>query len=409
MQTANRLMKILLIHNYYQQRGGEDFVFEAETNLLQQNGQTIETLVFSNNSIKTDLDKLKTGFLNIYNPFSIRQLRQKIEDFQPDLVHVHNFFPIASPAILKVAKSYGLPVVMTLHNFRLICPNALLYRDRKNCEACIAKLIPIDGILHGCYRGSRFQSASIATMNVIHNIVGTWRNSVDRYITLNPFSRERILSSALGLQPEQITVKPNFTFDPLILNQHINQNPTREDYFIFIGRLSHEKGIDILLEAFRQTSHQLKVVGTGPLEALVQAARSDRIEVLGFQNHAEILKLLRKARALVLPSTCYENFPMTILEAFSSGTPVITSHIGGLPSIVENNFNGLLAEPGSASDLAKQIERMARETRYEVFCSNARETYLAKYTPEINYQLLMDIYTDASNASLVQEKKCSKR
>ncbi len=402
------LDRILLIHNYYQHRGGEDSVFEAEVELLRSKGHIVDTLTFSNDTIQSRWEQFKVGLLNLNNPFSAKLLREKIKQFQPDLIHIHNFFPIGSPSLLLEAKKHRLPVVMTLHNFRLICPNALLYRNGTICESCVEKPFPIDGIFHGCYRDSRLQTTALATMSIGHRIAGTWQNAVNQYITLNPFSRGRILKSKLGLRPEQVAVKPNFTFDALQASIDSNE---RDNYFLFIGRLSEEKGIETLLNAFKNSSFHLKLVGAGPLEEQVLTAtrQSPNIEALGFKNRSEIQALLLKARALILPSICYENFPMTILEAFASGTPTITSRIGGLPDIVIDGETGFLAAPNSPESLLETIHRMSVAPNYAQLCQNARATYLEKYTPEINYQLLMTIYQEAVHDHFATEKKHSLR
>jgi glycosyltransferase involved in cell wall biosynthesis len=386
-------MKILLIHNYYQERGGEDTVFEAEIDLLRQNNQLVESLYSENTTISTQWDKLRTGIFSIYNPFSALEVSKKITEFQPDIIHVHNFFPMISPAIFSVAKHHRIPVVMTLHNFRLICPNALLYRDGQVCESCIDKVIPWEGIRHACYRNSALQTASLGIMTAFHKLAGTWQNDVDCYITLNSFARGRILNSSLKLKPQQVVVKPNFVFEP---ESPYDDAVEKEDFFLFVGRLSQEKGVQVMLDSFIQNGKPLKIIGKGPLQTIVEESVSNyaNVNYLGFLGRDDILKYLVKARALVLPSTCYENFPMTILEAFSAGTPVITSRNGGLPDIVTEDFNGLLATPGCADSLSGQVEKMASTTDYMQFCRNARDTYLEKYTPQKNYEMLMTIYSN---------------
>lgn len=392
-------IKVLMLHNYYQQRGGEDSVFEAEVQLLQKYGDSVQTLQFHNNTVLDNpFHKLKAGLQGIYNPSSAQQLEKKIKDFKPDILHAHNFFPIASPVVFKVAKRHNIPVVMTLHNFRLVCPNALLYRQEKPCETCISKAFPIPGVLNACYRRSKLQTAAVAAMSFIHKLLGTWKQDIRRYIVLNDFAKKKFLASTLKLQAEQLAVKPNFIFDPIAAGDIIPDS-VRGEYFIYIGRLSPEKGIKYLLEAFNTMEYPLKIVGHGPLEQEVQQAakQTKNIEYLGFQEKKEVIQLVAGAKALILPSTCYENFPMSVLDAFSLGTPVITSRIGALPDIVQDAFTGFIASPGNSQDLQTQCKKvmLLPHSKYKALCQNARETYLKLYTPEVNYKRLMEIYDEA--------------
>lgn len=395
-------MRILVIHNYYQQRGGEDSVFEAEVQLLRQYGHTVQTIPFNNNTIQGSFERLKAGLLVVYNPESVKKIEERIKTFQPDIIHVHNFFPIASPSILKVAAKHNIPVVVTLHNFRLICAGALLYREGETCESCTNKTFPIEGIVRACYRNSRLKTASVTLMSSIHKLLGTWRNKVQRYIVLNSFVKNKILNSSLKLHPEQLMIKANFLFDPLTEIQKSDITKTKDHYFLYVGRLSPEKGIETLLAAFQDTSFRLKIVGTGPLEPLVEqtADSSSNIEFCGFQSQAKVLELLQKAKALIVPSVWYENFPMVLLEAFSVGTPIITSNIGGLPNIVEAGFTGYLATPNDIESLQEQCRKIMNLSQfdYQVLCQNARNTYLKLYTPEVNYNRLMEIYSEAINS-----------
>lgn len=383
-------MRILLLHNYYQQRGGEDAVFESEAALLAQKGHAVETLVFRNSEINGFSDRLKAGINSLYSQNAARLFREKICSFQPDVIHVHNFFPLASPSIFTEARRYGIPTVMTVHNFRLICPGALLYRQGSVCESCVNKTLPWEGVLHACYRNSRLQSASVAMMSAFHKMSATWRN-IDRFICLTQFAKERLLNSSLGLDPTNISIKPNFSFDPFVENSQ--KAPEQRSGFLYAGRLSEEKGIATLLEAFRGSDLQLKVAGTGPLSRLVEEAarENSNITYLGFQEHPAVLELLKSARALILPSVWYENFPMIIVEALSAGTPVIASRMGGLPDIVEEGKNGFLFHAGDSQDLRKKLNEMTEPEAFRLGVQ-ARRNYEEKYAPDINYQALIQIY-----------------
>src|SRR6266850_2523496 len=225
-------MKILLIHNKYQQEpGGESFVFQAEGELLSRHGHFVDRLVFDNGKIKTILDKCLSGLKSIYNPESARKLRKKIETFSPDIIHVHNFVPLASPSIFFVAKKYNVPVIVTLHNYRLICPSVTLFHNQKVYEKSINSVFPIDAIVKGVYRNSRMQTAVVAVMIALHNIIGTWRSKIDFYITLSNFAREKFKMSILSLREGSLIVKPNFVMDCGM------GDSVRQDYFLYVGRL----------------------------------------------------------------------------------------------------------------------------------------------------------------------------
>ncbi len=383
-------MNILMIHNYYQQRGGEDAVFESESALLKEHGHTVDTLTFHNDAISTPLEKIKTGLSLVHNTHSAQQLKEKINARRPNVIHIHNFFPLGSPALLSVAQEFSIPVVMTLHNYRLICPKALLYRDGHICEDCVHDTFPLTGIFRGCYRDSISQTAALGWMTAVHKKRGTWRNQVAGYIALTEFAKNRFLDSSLHLNPAQVSVKPNFVFDSG------DGQAEREPFVLFIGRLSAEKGITPLLEAFKTSEHRLKIIGGGPEEPVVrQAAESHpNIEYLGFQDKAFILNELKKSAGLVFPSIWYEGFPMTLAEALSTGTPAIVSTIGGLPEIVENGYNGLHSPPGDAQGIHTQVNTLLSDPALQkTLGKNARTRYLERYTPDTNYQQLIEIYT----------------
>lgn len=387
-------MKILLLHNNYQQKGGEDSVLENEYQLLKQEN-SVEKLLFNNDNIKSSFDKLKIGVSSLYNYKSSKLLEQKIDEFKPDIIHVHNFFPIASPSIFYVAQQLNIPIVMTLHNYRLICPNALLFKDNEICEKCINKTFPIDGVVNGCYRDSKVQTLSLALMSFFHKKVKTWNNKVDKYITLTNFAKEKILHSSLNLNSKQIVVKPNFVED-------YGYSYEKEDYFIFIGRLSIEKGINLLLDTFKKNNKKLLIIGGGSLEKEVLTASDshENITYLGFQGKEFIIEKLTKAKALIFSSIWYEGMPMTILESFSTGTPVLVPNIGGPNEMIENNVNGLIYDANNVNSLIQSINTLLdkNDEDYKEMCINARESYLEAYSPSKNYEYLMNIYKEVIDA-----------
>ncbi|QHT71625.1 glycosyltransferase family 4 protein [Rhodocytophaga rosea] len=385
-------MRILLIHNKYQQKGGEDVVFGAEGELMASHGHTVERLLFDNSQIKSAKDVILSGIGSVYNVQSANRVDAVIRFFQPDIIHVHNFFPLASPAVFFVAAKFGVPVIVTLHNYRLICPSYSLYYDGKIYEKSIHKVFPIDAILKGVYRESKIQTASTVLMTGIHKLTGTWKNKVDRYIVLTEFAKNKFLDSSLQVPTEQLIVKPNFTDDLGIGEEQ------RENFFLFIGRLTGEKGIQTVLDAAATGKFTLKIIGDGPLKETVEsyAARYPNILYAGFQQKPFIISELKKCRALVFPSVWYEGFPMTILEAFSTGTPVITSKLGGMAEIVDDLQNGLHFLPGNSADLVDKIQVLSADAKLSIqLGKQARQDYLDKYTPEKNYTLLLSIYEQA--------------
>lgn len=384
-------MKILIVHNKYQQQGGEDGVFEAETDLLLSHGHSVQQLVFDNRRIETGLDRFLSGLRIFYNPASARKTQECIRAFKPDVIHVHNFVPLASPAVFFVAKRNKIPVVATLHNYRLICPSATLFYDHRIYEKSVHSIFPVDAILKGVYRNSKFQTAGLVAMNAFHNLAGTWRKKIDKFIVLTEFARNKFEDSSLRVDADQFAVKPNFVADPGLGEDR------RDDYFLFVGRLSDEKGIDTLLEASRLGEFRLTIIGDGPLRNKVEEAAGENtnIEYLGFQKKAVIFNLLKRCKALIFPSVWYEGFGLTIIEAFATGTPVIGSRIGVVPEIITDNFDGLLFTPGDARDLILKIDLMKNPIFAGQMFGNSRKTYLSRFTPEKNYTILLEIYRQA--------------
>jgi len=347
--------------------------------------------------IDSSLKKWQAGAQLIYNPRSVQQVQSVINTFKPDVMHCHNTFPIASPGIYGAAKALGVPVVQTLHNFRLLCANALLFRDGHPCEACVNKSLPLEGIIHGCYRQSKLQSGALTGMTAFHRLTQTWQTQVDQFIVLTDFARQKFSTGASRIPLSHMTVKPNFVFDA-----GEDEGTARENFILFIGRLSVEKDIPSLLTAFSQTDIPLKIVGVGPFEDLVRqaAATSPNIQYLGYQDKTSVLALLKKARAFILPSTCYEGCPMTILEAFSTGTPVLVSQTGGLPELVTHNEDGLLFEPGNPNSLLAQVQSIAVDDQLHARLShNARASYVRRFTPEQHFAQTMAVYQQVCEAT----------
>lgn len=387
-------MKVLLLHNRYQLAGGEDGVVKAEKLLLEANDHQVSLLEVSNQDITNAWDKVVTAVNAIYSYSAKEQVSKEIVHFRPDIVHIHNFFPLLSPSIYDACQQYGLPVVQTLHNYRLACPKAMPFRDGKVCEDCIGELIAWPSIVHGCYRNSRLQSSVVTAMLTWHRLRNTWQERVDAYIVFTKFQKEKMVQA--GLPREKISVKPNFVFSPDFLAQ-TNQ---RDDYLLFVGRLSEEKGISILIDAYIEQDLRvpLKIVGDGPLRQKLQTKvhNSDYdhfIEFLGFQDKSVVLSLMQYANLLVFPSIWYEGFPLAIAEAFACGLPVLVPKLGGLTEIVEYGVNGLYFEAGNSRDLAEQIKWVTSHPEVRLTLSKgALCSYKTKYSSEENYQQLIKIY-----------------
>jgi len=385
-------MKILQIHNQYTKKGGEDTTVANEKNLLLAKSHQVEQLFFDNRQIK-GIEKMKILYKSIYNQNSTKILRDKIQDFRPDIIHIHNLFYVASPAILYEAQKNKFPVVLTIHNFRLICSGSLLLRNGQVCELCTQKVFPFSGIKHKCFQNSALKTAQLTFTTGIHKILGTWRNKVDAYITLTDFVKKKLIQSSLQLPESKVFVKPNFTEDKGWASAE-----SRDNFFLYVGRLSHEKGIRTLLEASKQIDFHLEIIGDGEMRQMVQAFAQQNPNIIyhGFQGQDFILQKMKSCKALLFPSICYEGMPLTLLEAFSTGTPVIISDIDNLNEMVQHQFNGLHFKTGSSEDLAEKIHYFQQNTTAHYY-ENARKTYEEKYNPEKNYLRLLEIYNRVLN------------
>ena len=382
-------MRIIVIHNRYRYQGGEDAVFHAEVRLLLERGHEVHELIFSNKNIPDSFDKYLQGIRGLYNVSSALTLQKLIKEYKPDLIHVHNFFPLASPSVFYTAKKFNIPVVVTLHNFRLVCPSGTLYHNGSIYEENVGKIIPWRGILKGVYRNSKIETLGLAGITTLHNLIGTWRNKVDRFIVLTEFAQRKFADSALRVNPHQFVVKPNFVED---FGAGVD---AREKFFVLVGRLSVEKGIHVVLKALAIERFKLVVIGDGPLkDDVVSVANTNpHVIYLGFKEKDVIVHYLKRCTALLLPSVCYEGFPISLLESFATGTPAIVSRLGPLAEIVQDNENGLHFDPGNAEDLINKVLLISKDTMLaRRLGENARRTYLNNFTPEKNYQKLMDIY-----------------
>jgi glycosyltransferase involved in cell wall biosynthesis len=393
--AAEDLPRVLVVHNYYQQPGGEDQVVRAESALLRSHGHAVRIYSEDNRAIAARPPP-RVALETVWSAPSARKLGRALREFRPDIVHFHNTFPLISPSAYYACEVAGVAVVQTVHHYRWGCPKATLYRDGRVCEDCLGKRIAWPAALHGCYHGSRPTSAVIGAMNAVHRVVGTWRARVDRYIALSDFQRDKLV--AAGLPAALIDVKGNFVDpDPGVSGRH-------ETYMLFVGRLVPEKGIDTLLRAWRVVNGAvpLKVVGSGPLaEAVSQVSRDvPRVEWLGQCTPAEVQALMGEAAALLVPSEWHEPFGLVAIEAFARGTPVIAARSGALPEIVVHGKNGLLYPAGTPEGLLAQVRwAAAHPAKLPEMGRAARQTFERYYTADSNYARLVGIYQTALNVA----------
>jgi len=382
-------MKILACHDYYQRKGGEDEVFEAETALLESRGHQIVRHVVHNDSI-SGVNSLGVGLRASWSRNSYRTLRELIRRERPRIAHFYNTFPLLSPSVYYAAKVEGLPVIQSLHNFRMLCLNATLYRDGRPCEDCAVRKLPGPGILHACYHSSTFQSIAVAVMNTVHRGLGTFNEKIDLFLLGSTETARRIFIRA-GIEPSRILLKPNFTLpDPGV-------GGGNGGYMLFVGRFDEEKGILDLLSAWDTMQHPppLKIVGDGPLTPQVQIAAQSGggIEWLGRLSLEKTMGLMQEAQALIFPSRWYEAMPRTIIDSFAAGTPVIGSNVGATGEMITDGETGFLFEGADPADLAATVSKVAlHPQRLAVMRGNARREFESRYTAEANYELLMAAY-----------------
>jgi glycosyltransferase involved in cell wall biosynthesis len=382
-------MRVLLVHNFYQQSGGEDQVFFAEAALLEHHGVAPLRYVQHNRQIE-QMSQISVAGKTIWNRQVHREIAELVRNQTIDVVHFHNTFPLISPAAYSACREAGAAVVQTLHNYRMLCPGALLYRDGKDCELCLTKKFKTPAIMHKCYRDSRKATAVLTASLAYHHRRGTFENDVDLYITPSESTRQKFLEA--GMKPEKIVVKPHFVDpDPGV-------GPGGK-YAVFVGRLSHEKGVATLLAAWKKLNGKvpLKIIGDGPMrDAVLDASRNDSsIEWLGRRAPMDVHATLGNAACCIVPSHVRETFGRVAIEAFATGTPVIAAHIGALVEVISEKV-GATFHPSNPDDLALCVEEFfSNPLRLRAMRADCREEYLTKYTGEPNFQKLVEIYNRA--------------
>jgi len=388
---------VLLVHNHYTSDApsGENRVVEMESNLLRRHGIDVHHYFRHSDDLTSQgrWGTFKGGLSAPWNPFASRAIRQKIKRCKPNLVHVHNTFPIISPSIFKAIGSQAARV-LTLHNYRLFCPAAIPMRDSHPCIDCIETHSVLPSLRHRCYRQSRLATLPVAASVALHRIAGTWVHDVDAFITFSEFQRELMVKA--GLPSELVHIRPNFHADA----QQILCWGQRRPAAVFAGRLSSEKGVESLIRAWLDwgsTAPTLRVLGNGELFASLKRMANTRpdvpIDFLGRVTPEQARQEIASSRLLILPSICYEGFPVTIAEAFASGTPVAASDAGPLPSIVSAGKNGIIFSPNDPRSLLESVKTAwERKGFLEELGANARLSFDHDYSERVNYQKLMDIY-----------------
>jgi glycosyltransferase involved in cell wall biosynthesis len=390
-------LKILQVHNKYRPGwGGEDTVVQLEADLLRRHGHEVHCLsVWTGELNGASVARLlAAAFGTTWSFRGYSAVKKAIRRHSPDILHVHNTFPLLSPSIFWAAAREGVPAVQTLHNFRLTCANALLLRKGEPCQKCVGHF-PWPALRHRCYRHSFWQTGAVASTNVIHRWLGTFQTKVHAYIALTEFSREILVRS--GLPRDRVFVKPNFNADP---GAPVN---SRRRTIAFAGEIARPKGMHLLLDAWSSLTpkgHQLLILGDGPDRAELERCHSGDSSVLwcGVQSREKVIEAVGSSRWLVLPSLAYENFPMSVLEALSVGTPVVVPDHGAFAAMVSDRKEGLLFSAGNTASLAAALQFAldATEDEWAQWSSNARDKYLREYTDHANCPQLMSIYRQAA-------------
>lgn len=388
-----RPLKILVAHTRYQQAGGEDVVFNLETALLRRMGHTVVTYEQSNHQL-SEVGPV-SGFLQaVWSRQTTSQLGGLLRETQPDLAHFHNTFAMISPSAYYACHRAGVPVVQTLSNYRLGCPNASCAVKGQPCERCVSQTVAWPGIVRKCYRDSRMATAGVAAITAIHKALDSYGGKVDAFISTTEFARRIHIRS--GLPEQRVFVKPNF------VSPAEGARRERGGYALYAGRLTPEKGVDLLLDAWSQLRHPMRLVLAGEadgecVEAVRRAVRANPfIEWVGGQTHEGVGRLLQRADFLINPSRLYEGCSMVVVEAFNAGVPCLVSGQGSLAEMVEDGRTGLHFRQGDATHLAEQVSWMAENpASLDVMGEAARARYEEQFTPERNYILLMDIYQAA--------------
>lgn len=382
-------MRILMLHNRYDIRGGEDESTDCEFRMLRDHGHDIELSEANNSDIGKSISKFEAAASAVWSGRWHAKVSEKLQSGHYDVLHVQNFFPLISPAVHRAAFNAGVPVVQAIRNYRLVCPSANLFRDGNVCHDCLGTKLKLSGIVHSCYRGSRAGSATVAAMSAVHRAIGTWSNKVSSFVAISEYVRDILVRD--GFNANNIVVKPNFVevsgvAEPLPAGSR--------KHILYVGRLTREKGLDVLLDAYRASgvTVPLKLVGEGD----VAGEHGIGVQVLGRKPLAEVYELMSQAHCVIMPGRWAEPFGRVAIEAFAAGTPVIATKLGGVAEIVEHSRTGFLVPPNDVAGFADAIRQIvSNESLANSMAGAALDSFRNKYSAESNYRLLMDIYHHA--------------
>ena len=395
-------MRILIAHNRYQQAGGEDAVARTEAQMLKDAGHDVYLYERSNAEIEkwSFLRRVLSLWRMGWSSVSYHEMRKVIREFRPEVAHFHNIFFILTPSVYQACKDEGIPVVQSLHNFRMLCSNALFFRNNNVCEECLEKKSLRPGIRYGCYKNSRLKTALVVRMIEKHWKKGTWKKLVDVYVTATQFSRQKYIEA--GIPEEKILIKPNIDYGE---GRKSNED---KGYVLYVGRLSEEKGVLNLLQACPEfIDLPVKIVGDGPMrgkwEEYARRKKLSNVEFVGHVSGEKYDEYMRGAKFLIVPSVCYENFPRIIAEAFRYNVPVLASQIGSIPEIVENRVAGFLFKARDPYDLSQKVKGfLLNEKQIPAIKEKMRQIYEEKYLPKINCDTLIAIYREAMRHAAVR-------
>lgn len=392
-KMSEKKQKVLMVHNYYQIPGGEDTVVANEKKMLEEHGHQV-VLYTRHNSELNMLSagrKLLLPFSTIFSMKTYREVKKLIRQEQIEIVHVHNTLNMVSPSVYYAAFHCHVPVVQTVHNFRLICPGATFFRDGQVCEACLDQGL-LCAVKHKCYRNSRIQTLACVISMKIHRMLRTYKKL--NYICLTEFNKEKLLHLK-QISKEKVFVKPNFVEEA----EKIVPYRERKNQVVYVGRLEEIKGIDVLLKAWKllgEAAPELLLCGRGPLEqwcrSYIEENHLEKVKQLGFVPNERVRTLMGESKALVLPTQVYEGFPMTIAEAYAGGTPVIGSNLGNTGSLIEEGKSGFKFAPDSPEELAACVLKLSS------LSEESLKPFQKKYTAKDNYEQLRKIYETCSHS-----------
>lgn len=383
------MRRVVQVHTRYRQPGGEDQVVAAEKRLMEEAGIDVRQVLFDNAELRESRSAagdLRLAASAIWSRAAERRVRAAVAAHRPQVMHVHNTFAAASPSVYAAASAHGVPVVQTLHNYRLVCPAATAFRDGHACRDCVGRSLPWPAVAHACVRGSRTQSAVASATIAVHRALGTFGRRISAYVALTSFQRQLMVDG--GLPAERIRVIPNF------LEPDPGAGSGPRAGVLYVGRLAEEKGVAALLHAAALEPGIVRIAGGGPLAPMVERATAGgHIEYLGPLDASSVFDQMGRAAALVVPSIWFEGFPVVVVEAYATGTPVIASRIGSLAEIVEDGVTGLLVEPGDGTGLANRV-RWAVDHPEEMrqMGANARRRYETRFRGASHLAALLDTY-----------------